>query len=176
LRAEHDLILHALEATDEAAWRLERGHLLEPQILPALMQFLSFFVHRSHRDKEEELLLPALQEKGFPDDHGCIAGLLSEHAEIASLFQKMVSAAEAYRLQGQEGLRWAQTARKYATAMRSHIWREEQMVFGEARRLLEPAESEALAREFENIDARAQRAGLTELMSRFEHATSKLRK
>ncbi len=176
LRAEHDLILHALEATDEAAARLEHGHPLPPDSLPALLQFLSFFVHRSHRDKEEELLLPAMQDKGFPDPDGCVGALLADHAEGAHYFQELVSAGETYRIHGRDGLRLALAVRRYSAAMRRHISHEEQVLFGSARQLLAPEESDALAREFKHIDERAQRAGLTEIMDRFERAVCDLRK
>jgi hemerythrin-like domain-containing protein len=88
----------------------------------------------------------------------------------------MVTAGEAYRLRGHEGIRWAKAARRYADVMRRHICREEQVLFGNAQKILEPAETEALAREFEHIDARAHRAGLTEILDRFERAAWELRK
>ncbi len=169
LRKEHELIARALDVTDEFANRLERQQAVAPETLFSLLQFFSFFAHRSHRDKEEELLFPALRDKGFYEGPGCIGVLLAEHEEGASAFQHMVNAAQAYR--GDEaaaGTAWAEAARRYGTALRQHMRREEEVLFQQAERLLSDEEQRGLAAEFERLDSRAQRAGMDEILQEFE--------
>jgi hemerythrin-like domain-containing protein len=179
LQAEHDLILRALEAADHAAWRLEHGQPVPRASLPALLQFFSYVVHHSHRDKEEGLLFSALQEKGLPDAGEWLAGLTAEHEKCLVAFKGMATAADAYcgaaTPMPSEGLRWARLARQYTAAVRRLLSREEQLLFGNAKQALKPKELEALAKEFKRIDESAQRSGLAEIMDAFERAAWDLR-
>ncbi|MFB3813108.1 MAG: hemerythrin domain-containing protein [Terriglobales bacterium] len=169
LRREHELIGRALDVSDEFAQRLERHQPVPAASLSALLQFLSFFAHRSHRDKEEELLFPALREKGVYEGPGCIGVLLAEHEAGAGAFQQMVNMSDAYERGNVEaGVRWAEASRSYAQALRQHMRREEDVLFQNAERLLNDAEQQELAAQFERIDGRAHRAGMDEIFEQFE--------
>ncbi len=169
LRQEHALIGRAIEVTEEFAKRLEWQQAVAPGALSSLLQFFSFFAHRSHRDKEEELLFPALREKGYWEGPGCIGVLLAEHERGASAFQEMVNLAEAYRTgDAAAGAVWAQAARRYAAALRQHMHREEDVLLPQAERLLSDEEQHDLAIEFQRVDNRAHRAGMDEILEEFE--------
>lgn len=169
LRNEHARILRAVDVTFKLATRVEHGEIVDAADLETLLQFLTFVVHRSHRDKEEECLFPALRAKGIHDGPGCVGVLLNEHEESAQAFQRMVDAAQAYRdghrLAGGE---WAQAASQYAEALRYHIHREEDVLFRNAERLLTQADLQALAVEFARIDEQARRSGIEEVEQRFD--------
>jgi hemerythrin-like domain-containing protein len=181
LQAEHDLMLRGVEAADHAAARLERGEAVSPAMVSALMQFFSSVVHHSHRDKEEGLLFPALEEKGLSGPQECVAVVIADHQEGVAAFEEMSRAADAYCAVAPRapapstGVRWARSAQQYAAAVRRHVNREEQVLFGKAKQLLTPKELESLAREFERIDERARRAGLAEVLEAFERTARELR-
>jgi branched-chain amino acid transport system ATP-binding protein len=169
LRSEHELILRALDVADEFAARLERQQPVPAASLSALLQFFSFIAHRSHRDKEEELLFPALRDKGFYEGPGCIGVLLSEHEDGARSFQKMVNMTEAYeRGDPTAGPAWAKAARLYSQALRQHMRREEDVLFQNAERLLTDTDQHDLAEQFERVDGRARRAGIDDILEQFE--------
>ena len=169
LRREHEQILRAIQVALEVTRYLEQGRPLPPASLSALQQFFLFVAHRSHHDKEEELLFPLLRDKGFAEGPGCIGALLDQHEHGAEAFERMVKATEAYA----EGDRtaapvWIDAARKYVEALRQHIRREEEVLLLNAERLLTDADQQALAQEFSRVDQRAHRAGLDEVVEDFE--------
>jgi branched-chain amino acid transport system ATP-binding protein len=175
LRQEHELIMRAVDATEAAARHLEQGRTFPPATLSALMHFFSFVAHRSHRDKEEELLFPLLRDKGLHRSEGCIGRLLAEHEENAGAFQQMVNETEACG-NGDRGaaMRWASAARQYAEAMRHHIRHEEEVLFLQAEQTLSEEEQKALALEFGRLDERARRSGLEEILEDLERAAQEV--
>jgi len=177
LRREHEQILRALDVMIEVAGFVERGQPLLPASLSAIQQFFLFVAHRNHYDKEEQMLFPRLRERGFPESAGCIRSLLEQHAGIAEVFQQMVSAAEAYEEGDRDAaLLWCRAARQYAEGLRRHIRHEDQVLLGEAERLLSEAEQKELASLFARVDERAYRAGLDEVVIDFERVAQAVSK
>lgn len=169
LRGEHEQILRGADVALVVAQRLERGERVPAGSLSALLLFFAYVLHRKHRDKEESLLFPRLREKGVHDGPGCVGILLDEHSETFHAFERMTETAEAYE-HGERSATspWAQSTRLYVDSLRRHIRHEEDILFPNAQRLLTEADDRELVAEFSNIDARAHRAGLDEVIEDFE--------
>ena len=60
LRKEHDAILKMLDATEQAARRIESGQTVAPETLQGLLEFFQLFADQCHHGKEEDLLFPLL--------------------------------------------------------------------------------------------------------------------
>ncbi len=154
LRKEHSAILRMLEVAEEVARQLDHRAPVPPEAISGLHEFLRTFADRCHHSKEEEHLFPALEERGLPRFGGPIGVMLHEHEQGRSLIRQMGEAAEAYAA-GKEGagVRWAAAARSYALLLRSHIMKENNVLFPMAEQLLTQSEQETLSEAFERVES-----------------------
>jgi hemerythrin-like domain-containing protein len=160
LRHEHEAILKMLEASEQAAQKLERGGEAPSAILEDLLDFFKTFADQCHHGKEEELLFPLLERKGIPRAGGPVGVMLHEHEEGRALIREMSSAMaqiQAGRADGRH--RWAMAARAYAQLLREHIFKENNFLFPMAERVLTPEEQEGLAESFEKLEIEKIGAG-----------------
>ncbi len=163
LRHEHDAILRMLEATHQVAQRLERGEHVAPETLDDLIEFFRLFADRCHHGKEEDLLFPLLESKGLPRDGGPIGVMLYEHEEGRELIRQMNESSKAYAQSNAGAAKaWAAAARGYATLLSEHIFKENNVLFMIAERLLTDAEQQELAVAFDRVEIEKMGAGTHE--------------
>ncbi len=163
LRSEHEAILRMVEAIEVLARRIQHGRPVPPAAIAAATEWFSTVAHRIHRDKEEEILFPALSAKGLREGPGCIGALLAFHEDGREAFKRMlVSMAEG------DCESWAQAVWAYAEMMRLHIRREDDVIFGLADSLLGEQEQMVLAQGFAAIDEKARLSQLDERMREAE--------
>jgi len=154
LRQEHEAILGMLESLEAVADKAEAGDPVSFQLLTDLQEFFSLFADRSHHGKEEDLLFPFLEKKGVPRAGGPLGCMLTEHDEGRAFVKAMRSNAEGCA-NGIAASRsaWVQAARGYANLLRNHIWKENEILFQIAERLLSEEEQSRLAEEFAASEA-----------------------
>jgi len=153
LRKEHEAILKMLEAAEEVARQLDGNIPVAPETLSGLLEFLRLFADRCHHGKEEDHLFPALEQKGLPRFGGPIGVMLFEHEQGRSLIKQMGEAAEAFAAgQTDAGRRWAVAARSYIDLLRSHIMKENNILFMMATQMLTASEQDALSEAFERVE------------------------
>jgi hemerythrin-like domain-containing protein len=163
LRHEHEAILKMLGASEEVGRRLEQGERVDQQTLDDLLEFFQLFADRCHHGKEEDLLFPLLEKKGFPRQGGPIGVMLFEHERGRALIRQMAEAAAAYKSGDKSaGIRWAQAGAGYAALLRAHIAKENNVLFAMAERVLRPAEQADLAEGFEKLEVEKMGAGTHE--------------
>jgi hemerythrin-like domain-containing protein len=169
LRHEHQRMLAAAAATEAVAAAITAGADTAPQTLEAAAEFFALFAHRIHRDKEEELLFPALRDRGVRDA-SCIAPLLADHEDALAAFTTMQHAAAEYSAGDREAAtRWAQAARRYCDRLRYHVRREE-LVIANSERLFSATDQQELARQFAALDEKARRSGVAERIEAAERS------
>jgi hemerythrin-like domain-containing protein len=160
LRHEHEAILKMLEASEQAAQKLEQGGEVPPAVLEDLLEFFKTFADQCHHGKEEELLFPLLERKGIPRAGGPVGVMLHEHEEGRALIREMAgAAAEIQAGHADARIRWATAARAYAQLLREHIFKENNFLFPMAERVLTPEEQEGLAESFEKLEVEKMGAG-----------------
>ena len=163
LRKEHEAITRMLDAAERAAEKLERNEPVRPEFLDGMSEFFSLFLDKCHHGKEEEIFFPALAKKGMPVDGGPIGVMLHEHNEGRALARQLCELAVAYGKGDQAaGTTWAATARRYARLLREHILKENTVLFPMAEGLLSPAEEDALAAQFEEMEVEKMGRGTHE--------------
>ena len=178
LRREHDVILRMLDATDEVIRRLNNGDRIEPGTLNGLLEFFRLFADQCHHGKEEDLLFPKLQQKGMPREAGPIGVMLLEHDQGRAFVRQMAQAAEEYA-KGSPGAaaRWTAAAAGYTALLREHIYKENNILFVMAERMLTPEEQDELARQFEKVEVEKMGAGTHErLHALMDQLTAELSK
>ncbi len=144
LRDEHRLILRALALLASAADRLAGGRALPEGWWDRLIGWLRAFADLNHHAKEERYLFPALAKAGVPSEGGPVAVMLAEHVEGRGFIRAMEAGSASSR---------AETARRYVQLLRDHIEKENGVLFPLTEAVLEERAQQALAREFETVEA-----------------------
>lgn len=130
LMQEHRAIERALNVLDAAAVRLEAGASVPPDLLEGAMQFIRLFADRCHHGKEEGYLFPALERSGLPKDAGPLAVMQTDHDDGRALVRSMGDAL-AQMAAGNRSVvpAFCRSAREFSALLRSHIMKEDQVLF-----------------------------------------------
>jgi cyclohexa-1,5-dienecarbonyl-CoA hydratase len=153
LRLDHEAILRMLDALEVASERLCVGPAPSTDTLDAIGEFLGTFADRCHHAKEEGLLFPALEARGIPRDGGPLGVMLLEHDAGRRHLAALRSAAAARRAGAPGAVEaWRAAAGDYAALLREHIEKENEVLFPMADELFAPAELEALAARFPEVE------------------------
>ncbi len=159
LRQEHEAILEMIGSLEAIVKKIEAGETIPGETLDGLTEFFVLFADRSHHGKEEDLLFPMMERKGVPRAGGPLGCMLVEHDEGRGHIRAMKQSAPGCA-RGEKAARqqWTSAARGYATLLRNHIWKENEILFQMAERILSSEEQATLAEQF----ARVQREKLDE--------------
>ena len=155
LMDEHQTILEVLDAMDGYAARInDQG--ADPADLRGFTDFLRGFADTYHHGKEEEILFTSLVANGFPRDSGPIAVMLYEHEESRKNVRALVRLAELAdrpaAWDDAERIKIATYARSYSSLLRSHIEKEDHILYPMARRHLPAPQMEGIRLEFDSFE------------------------
>lgn len=162
LRAEHEVILRALEVLDAAAARQAQGSPVPDSFWPEIVQWLRTFADTNHHAKEEASLFPAMQKAGVPSEGGPIGVMLSEHTEGRRLIQAIATGTGNAR---------ATAAHQYVQLLRAHIDKENNVLFMIADGVLDDQVFAELRRQFDTVEAEQ---GVSASIPHAEAAVAKL--
>ena len=146
LMDEHRIIEKVLTALAAAA---EQEVPLE--FYERAVDFITNFADKCHHGKEEERLFPVLEEKGIPRDAGPIGCMCDEHEIGRGHVQRMREMIKAGDL---AGLR--RESLNYVALLRSHIQKEDNVLFPMGRGVLSKAELERLRFKFDEVEHSGQ--------------------
>jgi len=163
LRNEHEGILHGLTILERMAKRLENGKEVDRKDLSDMIDFLRLFADRCHHGKEEGYLFPEMVKNGITNEGGPIAQMLAEHAEGRKLVDAMASAISGEWGEARvDAARFALNAHAYCAHLRTHINKENNILFPLGDRRI-PTETQAeLLELFEHHEKTAMGAGTHE--------------
>jgi hemerythrin-like domain-containing protein len=164
LEAEHHVIAKIVGITPVLADTLEEGGVIKQQILQSIVEFMRVYADKCHHGKEEDLLFPALADKGVPMQGCPIGALVADHVTGRSLAKRLSESTEAYGKndpEAYEGL--ISSLRGIAAFYPGHIWKEDYLLFPMTKKVLNAEELSALYREFEAVDLRIGRSRLDRL-------------
>lgn len=159
LRSEHRVIEQMLSVLEKLG-SLPEDQPIDQADAQETLEFFRRFADRCHHGKEEGLLFPALERKGFPREMGPIGVMLYEHDIGRSHIGSMAEALQ--RLQsGQQEARtmFCQHARAYIDLLREHIYKEDHILFMMAEQALSPQDQQQLLEEFHQTEQTAVEAG-----------------
>ena len=154
LSHEHRAIELVLNAMEKFAEHLDSGDAdLDPSIARDCLDFAAGFADRCHHAKEETLLFPLLEERGIPKEGGPIGVMLHDHDQGRELIRRIRAALDRWT-SGDESARadLAQALKCYAILLRSHIMKEDQVLFVAAESVLTEQDNERLIHGFEEIE------------------------
>ncbi len=151
LKHDHEVILRLLAVVEAAANEVRQGKSLSPDFLPKAIDVIRNFVDRCHHAKEEEYLFPALERRGMPTDSGPIKVMLGEHEQGRS-YVRVLDQDVARTRAGTLSEPALENIGRYVALLRSHINKEDNVLFPMADDRLSLAEQEKLHEQFEEIE------------------------
>jgi hemerythrin-like domain-containing protein len=161
LKAEHDLIERGLALLEKAVTCLDGGQPVPegfPQWAP---RFFQQFADQCHHAKEEDVFFPVLKQRGIPEHGGPIGVMLHEHVLGRDCVGRMRQASEA---QPFDTRTFAEAARQYIQLLRQHIFKENNVLFRMAERVMSEADDTDVTSRFSQVE---QQRGLTGLQEGF---------
>jgi len=155
LKNEHEAILSSLQILDTVTGRLGRRLDVQRRDIHDFIAFLREFADKCHHGKEEGILFPAMVKAGVAEKGGPIGVVLSEHAKGRELIKEMEAA-----VSGKEDHdRFTRAAKEYSSLLRSHIERENSVLFPSAESVLTADQLDQIYDAFEQHEQKVIGAG-----------------
>jgi hemerythrin-like domain-containing protein len=146
LMQDHKIIVRALEILQEMATRVEAGRTVDAKDIETIVGFLRAFEDNYHQTKEESALFPELMRTTVGNESR-LRHMIFEHDQERSLVQGLEDA-----LHTQKGKDFVHFANSLVELIRTHIQKEDDILF--------PIADEALSKE--------QDESITSLFDKFE--------
>ena len=166
LQHEHQIILMVLGAAEREADAIDRARRIDAARLRKFLTFFREFVDRCHHAKEEHHLFVRLQADA-PQAQAPVAQMLREHEEgrrkiasIEGLLDKSDPASASAA---------AAELRSYAELLRQHIFKEDNVLYPLANRVLDEDDKKELAEEFAFVESQELGEGVHEKYHQLAH-------
>jgi uncharacterized protein len=142
LIADHETTEKVLEAIDRALAGAEGP---SPVIVREGMEYLVDYVEACHNKKEADHLFPLLEKRGVPRTGGPLAVMLAEHEQSRALLSELTRLADGYVSGDRESLDTLRTTfGQYASLLKDHYWKENDILYPMARRVMSDADADAI--------------------------------
>ncbi|MBM4465666.1 MAG: hemerythrin [Chloroflexi bacterium] len=170
LKHEHQIILLVLDAAEREVQQIQNTAEVRTEKLDKMLDFFRNFADRCHHAKEEDLLFVKMQERGIPTAGGPIAVMLHEHDEGRRRV-KAVAEALPQAASGDASAIASVTSNlsAYVQLLRAHIGKEDNILYPMADRVFTPQDQQALAAEFDRVEAEEMGAGVHERYHQLAH-------
>jgi DUF438 domain-containing protein len=119
-----------------------------------MLDFFRNYVDRVHNRKEEDHLFPLIESRGVPRHGGPLAVRLMEHEQGRQILARLVPGAEA--VAGGDRSRMAELKAvfsEYATLLCNHFWKENDILYPMALRVMTPEDGAAVVAGIEALEA-----------------------
>lgn len=166
LMSEHRLIEQALGSLETYAGLVAEGLSPGREVIGDYAAFFRGFADTCHHGKEEEILFARMIERGFPRDTGPIAVMLHEH-ELGRAHVRQLHALGAGTgiLSPHETDTLLGNVCDFVPLLRSHIQKEDQILYPVALRILTGPELDAIETQFEAFEAGLRADGTLDRLS-----------
>ena len=160
LTAEHRTIERVLDVLEKLSTRPVEDSL---DSWRKALDFFSHFADQCHHYKEEQVLFPAMEERGIPRDGGPIGMMLMEHEDGRSYVRAMLGAIPLVERKNEAAKEiLIDKAKAYLRLLREHIQKEDDVLFRIADEVIPADEQKALLRAFEEHEAKEMGKGVHE--------------
>ena len=153
LMDEHRLIEQVLASLETFALNLQHDADVDRETVKDFGDFFAGFADRCHHGKEEDRLFVKMNEYGFPKDYGPVAVMLAEHVEGRSHVGALVKiGASSGALSPSERDSVIEHASAYVPLLRSHIIKEDNILYPMAVQAIPPPEMDAMLADFQTFE------------------------
>jgi len=155
LMKEHRLIEQVLGSLETYAAEAETGLAMDRPVVADYAAFFRGFADACHHGKEEDILFQRMIERGMPRESGPLAVMLHEHQvgrrHVGALHQVGEGAGLLGVVERQSVL---ENAAGFVPLLRTHILKEDRILYPLAERLLTGPEMETMEASFKSFEAR----------------------
>ena len=153
LMEEHRVIEQMLNCLEQMADRCEAGQPLDIESANQAIDFIRTFADRCHHAKEEDLLFPLMEQKGFSREQGPTGVMLDEHEQGRRHVRAMSDAIARIPSGGviATGM-FIEHARAFVQLLRQHIYKEDHCLFPMANQAFSEVDQDQLARSFSKVE------------------------
>jgi hemerythrin-like domain-containing protein len=167
---EHDGILFGLNILERMIVKLKQNEEVELDHLKEIINFFGTFADKCHHGKEEGLLFPVMEKYGIPNQNGPIAQMLNEHIEGRNHIANMkVSIKENFDKE-----QFIQAATGYVNLLRSHIEKENSILFPLGDKKIPEEEQKKLLEGFVTFEKDVMGEGVHESLHELLHNFEKI--
>ena len=107
--------------------------------------YLTEYVDACHNKKEENHLFPLLEQRGVPRHGGPLAVMLAEHRQSEQLLAAVADVGRRFAAGDLTALAdFTAAFDEYATLVKNHYWKENDILFNMARRVLTEADAKTV--------------------------------
>ncbi|MEM0162421.1 MAG: hemerythrin domain-containing protein [Thermoproteota archaeon] len=152
LEEEHRIIEKGIMYLDFSVEAIRNKKEVKKEEFSKVLDFFSTFADKCHHLKEEKVLFPLLELRGILKEGGPIGVMLFEHEEGRKLVREMKEAFNSERKNTITNEQIAILASNYAEHLRSHIWKEENILFKLANEVLLEEDDEKIVSLFEEYE------------------------
>jgi uncharacterized protein len=144
-----DLLMNDHQTTEKVFEAVERAlagpAAPPPGLLRDAAQYFTEYVDGCHNKKEENHLFPLVEQRGIPRHGGPLAVMLMEHEQNRSLLPRFVDLVDEY-LSGNAGslAELRDVFAEYSSLMKNHFWKENDILYPMARRVMSEADGRAV--------------------------------
>jgi DUF438 domain-containing protein len=151
LMADHEITERVFSAA-EKAFAVPGGP--SPGLVANVREYLVGYVDRCHNQKEERIVFALLQRAGMPVEGGPLAVMLGEHAQAKELVEQLDAAAAAFVAGDRARLAdLREVLAAYAALCKDHFWKENDILYPMAVRMLDAATQEGIVPAIEALEA-----------------------
>jgi hypothetical protein len=153
LMADHEMTERVIDAVGRA---FETPGGPPKRLVGETVEYFECYVDQCHNRKEEDHLFPLIERLGVPRQGGPLGVMLQEHEESKRLLARFVALGRAYvagddsRLEGLKAI-----FAEYATLLKNHYWKENDILYPMARRVMQPTHAQAVVTGIERVEASA---------------------
>ncbi len=153
-----DLLMNDHQTTErvlEAVAKTLAGPSAPPAaLLQDAARYFREYVDGCHNKKEEDHLFPLIEKRGVPRHGGPLAVMLSEHDENRTLLPRLVALVDAYAA-GQASVldELRQAFEDYSALLKNHFWKENDILYPMARRVMTEADAGTVVRGIDATEA-----------------------
>jgi len=161
LMDEHKHILRALNVLEQMAVCAERGEAVGDQDVEDMLRFLKGFADDHHQGKEESVLFPAMLKASHPLQGTALNQMIFEHDQERSLVEGLEDA-----LRTKQGSEFVYFAQRLVHILRTHIYKEDHILFELADSILSEEEDARAAHDLNEYDGEWKEKVLDGLLER----------
>jgi len=153
LKSEHDEIILMLDVLERVSEKIASCESVPTDHLKQILNFLKIFAEEFHNGKEETYLFAEIKEAEIPESKDLLAVMTSEHGRGRGFIEDMNDLLESSE-EGQPGslMVFTTPAQQYINLYRSHIWKENVVLFTMAEEKLSADKLSLLGRHFEELE------------------------
>jgi DUF438 domain-containing protein len=153
-----ELLMTDHEITERVFSAAEKGFAAEGGLTPGLVanvrEYLVGYVDRCHNQKEERTVFAFLSAAGMPTEGGPLGVMLAEHARAKELVERLDQAAAAFVSGDRARLGELRAVlAEYAELCKGHFWKENDILYPMAARMLDAAAQAKIVPGIEAVEA-----------------------